>query len=160
MPHSADHSYRSPDSERPAVALPIGTESRPHDPYAAFRFGDFSLFTVGNLLSTNGTLMLLTHIFSALTSLSLALVSWKHLSIPQIAPLRVGNRALAAVAGVFERHHPMFHFDDASVPLIYLLLFVGASARTFSWAARSSFFPTLVPRDAFANAVTWNNSVF
>src|SRR5207245_5459770 len=55
---------------------------------------------------------------------------------------------------------PMFHFDDASVPLIYLLLFIGASARTFSWAARSSFFPTLVPRDAFANAVTWNNSVF
>src|SRR5207253_1613554 len=54
----------------------------------------------------------------------------------------------------------MFHFDDASVPLIYLLLFIGASARTFSWAARSSFFPTLVPRDAFANAVTWNNSVF
>src|SRR4029077_19100408 len=33
-------------------------------------------------------------------------------------------------------------------------------ARTFSWAARSSFFPTLVPRDAFSNAVTWNNSVF
>src|SRR5262249_60895192 len=54
----------------------------------------------------------------------------------------------------------MFHFDDASVPLIYVLLFIGASARTFSWAARSSFFPTLVPRDAFANAVTWNNSVF
>ena len=54
----------------------------------------------------------------------------------------------------------MFHFDDASVPLIYLLLFIGASARTFSWAARSSFFPTLVPRDAFANAVTWNNSIF
>ena len=54
----------------------------------------------------------------------------------------------------------MFHFDDPSVPLIYLLLFIGASARTFSWAARSSFFPTLVPRDAFANAVTWNNSIF
>jgi len=73
-------------------------------------------------------------------SLALALVSWKHLSIPQIAPLREGNRALAAVAAIFERHHPMFHFDDASVPLIYLLLFIGASARTFSWAARSSFF--------------------
>src|SRR6201988_2980497 len=54
----------------------------------------------------------------------------------------------------------MFHFDDASVPLVYLLLFIGASARTFSWAARSSFFPTLIPRDAFSNAVTWNNSVF
>jgi len=53
-----------------------------------------------------------------------------------------------------------FHFDDASIPLIYLLLFLRASAATFSWAARSSFFPTLVDRDAFANAVTWNNSVF
>src|SRR6476469_10093863 len=93
-------------------------------------------------------------------SLALALVSWKHLSIPQIAPLREGNHALAAIAAIFERHHQMFHFDDPSVPLIYLLLFIGASARTFSWAARSSFFPTLVPRDAFANAVTWNNSIF
>src|SRR5947207_398590 len=203
-------SYRSPDPQRPAVPLPIEREPRAHDPYAAFRFGDFSLFTVGNLLSITGRLMLavaveweiyaLTHsatalglvglaiavpvvtlslpaghladrisrkriilvtqIFSALTSLALALVSWKHLSIPQIAPLRVGNRALAAVAAVFERHHPTFHFDDASVPLIYLLLFIGASARTFSWTARSSFFPTLVPRDVFANAVTWNSSIF
>src|SRR5438034_5161172 len=210
MPHSADHSYRSPDSERPAVPLPIGTESRPHDPYAAFRFGDFALFTAGNLLSITGRLMLavaveweiyarthsatalglvglaiavpvvtlslpaghladrvsrkhiilVTQVFSAVTSVALALVSWKHLAIPNIAPLRDGNRVLATVASVFERHHPVFHFDDASVPLIYLLLFIGASARRFSWAARSSFFPTLVPRDAFANAVTWNNSVF
>src|SRR5712675_670360 len=203
-------SYRSPESQRPAVPLPIERERRLHDPYAAFRFGDFALFTAGNLLSITGRLMLavaveweiyarthsatalglvglaiavpvvtlslpaghladrfsrkriilVSQVFSAVTSLALALVSWKHLSIPQIAPLREGNRTLAAVAGVFERHHPMFHFDDASVPLIYLLLFIGASARTFSWAARSSFFPTLVPRDAFANAVTWNNSVF
>jgi len=211
MPHSFDSSsYRSPDPQRPAVPLPIEREPRGHDPYAAFRFGDFSLFTAGNLLSITGRLMLavaveweiyarthsatalglvglaiavpvvtlslpaghladrvsrkhiilVTQVFSAVTSLALALVSWKHLSIPQFALLREGNHALAAVAAVFEQHRPMFHFDDASVPLIYLLLFIGASARTFSWAARSSFFPTLVPRDAFANAVTWNNSVF
>ena len=203
-------SYRSPDPQRPAVPLPVEAEPRTHDPYAAFRFGDFALFTAGNLLSITGRLMLAvaveweiyarTHsatalglvglaiavpvvslslpaghladrfsrkriilwsqVLSAITSLALALVSWKHLSIPLIAPLRQGNRALATVAAVFERHHPMYHFDDASVPLIYLILFIGASARTFSWTARSSFFPTLVPRDAFANAVTWNNSVF
>src|SRR6201997_5164860 len=211
MPQPIDpSSYRSPDPQRPAVPLPIETEPRTHDPYAAFRFGDFALFTAGNLLSITGRLMLavaveweiyarthsatalglvglaiafpvvtlslpaghladrvsrkriilVTQIFSALTSLALALVSWKHLLIPPIAPLREGNRALAAVAAIFEQHHPLFHFDDASVPLIYLLLFIGASARTFSWAARSSFFPTLVPRDAFANAVTWNSTVF
>src|SRR5919109_624459 len=211
MPRSIDtRSFESPEGERPAVTPPVQLERRPHDPYAAFRFADFTRFTAGNLLSITGRLMLavavewelyarthsatalglvglviavpvvtlslpaghladrvsrkhiilVSQIFSAFTSLLLALVSLKHLSIPQIAALREGNHALAAVAAIFERHHPMFHFDDASVPLIYLLLFIGASARTFSWAARSSFFPTLVSRDAFANAVTWNNSVF
>ena len=204
-------SYQSPEGQRPAaVTPPIELERRAHDPYAAFRFGGFSLFTAGNLLSITGRLMLAvavewelyarTHsatalglvglaiavpvvtlslpaghladrfsrrriilvaqIFSALASAALALVSWRHLSIPPIAPLRAGNHALAAIATIFERHRPTFHFDDASIPLIYLLLFIGGAARTFSWAARSSFFPTLVSRDAFANAVTWNNSVF
>src|SRR2546421_9568073 len=211
MPHSIDPgSYRSPDPQRPTVPLPVELEPRAHDPYAAFRFGDFSLFTAGNLLSITGRLMLavavewelyarthsatalglvglviavpvvtlslpaghladrfsrkriilISQIFSALASIGLALVSWRHLSIPEFAVLRGSNHALAAIAAVFERHHPAFHFDDASIPLIYLLLFIGAVARTFSWAARSSFFPTLVPRDTFANAVTWNNSVF
>src|ERR1700693_2647178 len=211
MPRSIDpRSYESPEGERPAVTPPIGLERRPHDPYAAFRFGGFSLFTAGNLLSITVRLMLavavewelyarthsatalglvglvivvpvvtlslpaghladrfsrkhiilVSQVFSALTSLALALVFLKYLAIPPLAPLRAGNRALGSVAAIFERHHPVFHFDDASIPLIYLLLFLGAIARTFSWAARSSFFPTLVPRDAFANAVTWNNSVF
>jgi MFS family permease len=203
-------SYQSPEGERPAVPTPVELERRAHDPYAAFRFADFSLFTAGNLLSITGRLMLavavewevyarthsatalglvglviavpvvtlslpaghladrysrkriilVSQIFSLLTSLALALVSWKHLAIPTIPSLRESNRVLASIAGIFERHHPIFHFDDASIPLIYLLLFLGAVARTFSWAARSSFFPTLISRDAFANAVTWNNSIF
>src|SRR5438094_927882 len=197
MPQRVDpSSYQSPEGERPAIPTPIDLERPAHDPYAAFRFGDFSLFTVGNLLSITGRLMLavaveweiyarthsatalglvglaiavpvvtlslpaghladrisrkhiilVTQIFSALTSLALALVSLKHLSIPQIAPLRAGNRALAAVAAVFERHHPTFHFDDASVPLIYLLLFIGASLRPFSWTASRPLLPTQVAR--------------
>src|SRR5437773_10131512 len=160
MPEPIDpSSFRAPDPQRPAVPLPIEREPRAHDPYAAFRFGDFALFTVGNLLSITGRLMLavaveweiyarthsatalglvglaiavpvvtlslpaghladrfsrkhiilVSQIFSAVTSLALALVSWKHLSIPQMTPLREGNHALAAIAGVFERHHPMFH---------------------------------------------------
>src|SRR6266487_3292057 len=162
MPHSIDPtSYRSPDPQRPAVPLPIQREPRPHDPYAAFRFGDFSLFTAGNLLSITGRLMLAvaveweiyarTHsatalglvglviavpvvtlslpaghladrfsrrriilvaqIFSALASAALAIVSWRHHLIPSIPLLRGGNRALAGIAAIFERHHPAFHFD-------------------------------------------------
>jgi MFS family permease len=105
-------------------------------------------------------IILVSQIISAAMSALLAIVSWQHLAIPQLSILQACNRGLSAIAGIFEQHQRTFHFDDASIPLIYLLLFLGAIARTFSWAARSSFFPTLVPRDAFSNAVTWNSSVF
>jgi MFS family permease len=105
-------------------------------------------------------IILVAQIFSSVTSAILAFVSWQHLAIPDMPILHSCNHALGSIASIFERHQRDFHFDDASVPLIYLLLFLGAIARTFSWAARSSFFPTLVPRDAFSNAVTWNNSIF
>src|SRR5205085_8671079 len=104
--------------------------------------------------------IMFAQIFSAIASAALALVSWKHLDVPPWPVLQHGNNLLRAFAGIFERHQSGFHFDDYSVPLIYLLLFIAGTARTFAWAARSSFFPTLVPRDAFANAVTWNSSVF
>jgi len=213
MPQETDvppNRYDSPRGQRAAIAPPGRPEARPHDPYAAFRFGGFSLFTLGNLLSIMGRQMLavaveweiyarthsatalglvglviavpvvalslpaghladrfsrkriilVSQIFSALASVALALVSWKHLAIPQMSILRQGNGILRGIATIFERHHPAFHFDDASIPVIYLLLFIYGTARTFGWAARSSFFPTLVSRDTFTNAVTWNNSVF
>ncbi|MDQ6860890.1 MAG: MFS transporter, partial [Verrucomicrobiota bacterium] len=104
-------------------------------------------------------IILISQAISAICSLGLALISWQHLAIPSWRIIRGGNSALTAVAHVFERH-ATYHFDDLSVPIIYLLLLVAASGRTFGWAARSAYFPTLVPRDIFANAVTWNSSMF
>ncbi|MGZ5002239.1 MAG: MFS transporter [Chthoniobacterales bacterium] len=104
-------------------------------------------------------IILLSQALSAICSLGLALISWQHLAIPRLGVLEWGNRWLTSIAGVFERT-PTYHFDDSSVPLIYLLLLVAACGRTFGWAARSSYFPTLVSRDIFANAITWNSSVF
>ena len=96
---------------------------------------------------------------SALCSVCLALVSWNHLAIPRWPILLSANGCLRAIATVFERH-PTFHFDDLSLPLIFLLMLISSTVRTFGWAARSSFFPTLVSRETFANAVTWNSSMF
>src|SRR5947208_7207461 len=139
-------SYEPPEDERPVVTPPVELKRRPHDPYAAFRFGGFALFTAGNLLSITGRLMLavavewelyarthsatalglvglviavpevalslpaghladrvsrkhiilVSQIFSAITSLAIGIVSWKHLAIPQLAPLRASNNALTA----------------------------------------------------------------
>jgi MFS family permease len=104
-------------------------------------------------------IVLVSQALSAVCSLALAFVSLNHLAIPDWAVLRGGNRFLYSIASVFERH-TYFHFDDLSIPLIYLILLISATGRTFGWAARSSYFPQLVPRDVFANAVTWNSSVF
>src|SRR4051794_5229186 len=69
-------------------------------------------------------MILVTQVFSAFASLALACVSWKHLAIPAVWPIPQMNHLLSSVAAVFEKHHPAFHFDDPSVPLIYLLLFI------------------------------------
>jgi MFS family permease len=127
-------------------AIPIVTLSLPAG-HLADRFSRKRIIQIGQVLS-------------AIISAALALVSWKHLSIPALPILRHANDGLMAIASIFERHNRAFHFDDASVPIIFVLLFMGASVRTFNWAARTSFFPTLVSRDAFSNAVTWNSSVF
>jgi MFS family permease len=105
-------------------------------------------------------IIIVSQLCSAITSAVLAIVSLRHLAVPAWPALAWANHWLTSIAAVFERHDSTFHFDDFSIPLIYALLFIGGIARTFAWAARSSFFPTLVPRDAFANAVTWNNSAF
>ena len=105
------------------------------------------------------SIILWTQVSSALCSICLALISWQHLRIPRLTILLQANDLLRAIATVFERH-PAFHFDDLSLPLLYLIMLLSASVRTFGWAARSSFFPTLVPRETFANAVTWNSSIF
>ena len=105
------------------------------------------------------SIILWTQAASALCSICLALISWKHLDIPRMAILLQANDFLRSIATVFERH-PAFHFDDLSLPLLFLVMLLSASVRTFAWAARSSFFPTLVPMENFANAVTWNSSMF
>ncbi|MEP6810987.1 MAG: MFS transporter [Chthoniobacterales bacterium] len=104
-------------------------------------------------------IILCTQAVSAVCSVALAVISWNHLAIPGWRILRMGNGWLEAVARMFERH-ASYQFADFSLPLIYAVLLVSATCRTFGWAARAAFFPKLVPREIFSNAVTWNSSLF
>ena len=47
-----------------------------------------------------------------------------------------------------------------SVALMYVFLFATGTARAFWLPARASFLPRLVPRETFANAVSWNSTSF
>src|SRR4051812_617185 len=76
-------------------------------------------------------IVLVTQALSAVCSLALAFVSLNHLAIPGWPILHAGNRCLYSIASVFERHTTYFHFDDLSIPLIYLILLISATGRTF-----------------------------
>src|ERR1700676_548064 len=60
-------------------------------------------------------IILVSQIFSSVSSVLLAFVSWQHLAIPNMPILHSCNHGLAAIAGVFEHHQASFHFDDASI---------------------------------------------
>src|SRR3954447_689472 len=57
-------------------------------------------------------IILVSQIFSSITSAILALVSWQHLAIPNSSILRACNSGLISIANVFEKHQTGFHFDD------------------------------------------------
>src|SRR5436190_1969884 len=67
-------------------------------------------------------IVLVTQALSAICSVALAFVSWQHLAIPNWPLLQRGNHFLFGIASIFERHTTYFHFDDLSIPLIYLIL--------------------------------------
>ena len=59
---------------------------------------------------------------------------------PFLRSPRCGKESRAGgVATIFERHHPAFHFDDASIPLIYLLLLSGNGAHIQLGGAQLAF---------------------
>jgi hypothetical protein len=86
------------------------------------------------------SIILLSQAASASCSVCLALISWNHLAIPRVPLLLRGNDLLRSIATVFERH-AAFHFDDLSLPLIYLVMLISASVRSRSRpdCCRSSF---------------------
>lgn len=93
-----------------------------------------------------------------LSGLSLAVASYFHDRIPAVLPLRTVNELLAKLAwGLGERHA---RFEDAYVPLMYVLIFVNGVVRSFNQPAKSAFLPQIVPAPIFSNAVAWNSSVF
>ena len=92
---------------------------------------------------------------------ALAALAFCAAAVPDLAPLRAANDALAALAGLFERDAggPV-RFDTPALPLVYLLLLANACVRIAIWPARSSIVPLLVPAPLLGNAVTWSTSTF
>ena len=70
------------------------------------------------------------------------------LNIISLAAMTLTSLSLAVIS-----------YRAGSVNLMYLILFLDASAVMLGRPARSALIPQLVPREAFPNAVTWNTSL-
>src|ERR1700690_868841 len=147
-----------------------------HDPYAALRVSGFRWYLCGWVLSVIGQ------------QLQSVAVGWEvfqrthnglwlgWVGLAQAAPLLilalpaghladVGNRKLivaltqlasalcAAGLALVVRHH-------GSIASIYALLTAGATALALGGPARSALLPRIVSSDKFANAVSWDSSLF
>ena len=146
-----------------------------HDPYAAMRYPDYRYYIIGWLVALMGTRIQTVAIgwemyqrtgqalSLGLVGLSLAIptmllaipagyladrYSRRNLVILSLVGMTFTSTALAALS-----------FFQGPITVMYLLLFLDASAVMLGRPARVSLVPRLVPGHVFPNAVTWNTSL-
>jgi len=148
----------------------------PHDPYSAIRLPEFRWYLGGSMLSQLGiqaqSTVLGWEIYNRTRSnMALAMVGLVQV-VPVVALFlpagtvadRCNRRGVLAVAlgGVALCSLVLAFNSHRAGPLwvTYAALAALGTARAFLQPAKSSFLPQIVPRGAFANAVTWNSGVF
>ena len=146
-----------------------------HDPYAAFRVQGYRRYVIGWLLSIAGgqvqSLAVGWEIYQRTgKALALGLVG-----LVQAVPVMALALPAGYIADAFDRRRVVtfsllgtivsslglaaLSFFRGPVSLMYALLLLDALVSALSRPARSSLVPQIVPRETFANAVTWNISL-
>lgn len=156
----------------------------PHDPYAALRFRDYRLFSIGWLFATVGFQMQSATIgweiyewtgsamkmglaggIQALPLILLALPAghvadkYDRRLITIIGAFTAAICSIALAILSFAKFHGMVPTGSAVI-IMYWIIFAGGIFSTFSRPARSALLPQLVPARAFPNAVTWSATIF
>jgi MFS family permease len=184
--------YEAPDPERPATSAPTEGELERespavhaldrspapagHDPYAALKFPNFILFSVGWMISVIGHQMQSTalgwEIFDR-TGSKLALGWVAGIQVIPVMALALPGGMLAdtfdrrriialsgGLAAVCSLALAALSYREGSIPWMFVMLFLSSAALTIGRPARSSLMPLIVPSWAFSNAVTWNSTIF
>jgi MFS family permease len=148
----------------------------PPDHYAVFRLRDFRLYLTGRLFAVVGQQMLTVAVGWELyqrthSALALGLVGLAEMIAMLCCTLPAGHLAdnlnrkriiLGAllVSSCASLGLALISWQRGPVPCIYACLFTAAAARTFLWPASAAFLTSLVPRELFPRAVTWNSGTF
>jgi MFS family permease len=146
-----------------------------HDPYAAFRISDYRIYVIGWLVALMGTRIQTVAISWEMyqrtgQALSLGLVGLT-LAVPtMLFALPAGYLAdrferrklvMLSLAGMALTSLGLGYLSyvQGSTTLMYMMLFLDATAIVLGRPARTAMLPQIVPREVFPNAVTWNTTL-
>ncbi|MGH7177537.1 MAG: MFS transporter [Tepidisphaeraceae bacterium] len=181
--------YEPPDNERAASASPTEPQLEAelhvagrggHDPYLALRNRNYGVFAMAFLMSVIGGQMQTVAVGWEIYSRTGSALSLGWVGLALALPVFLLALPAGHVADTHSRRRIMmgthvvsvlcalglawlsFNWPHSrhSLYVMYALLFVGNAGATFGRPARSAYMPQIVPIGAFANAVTWNSSIF
>lgn len=148
----------------------------PTDNYAVFRIRDFRLYLTGRLFAVLGAQMLTVAVGWELYERTNSALALGIVGLVEMVAMLCGTLPAGHLADNFNRKRiiltalaisscaslglAVISWEHAPVGWIYACLFTSAAARTFLWPASSAFLTSLVPRELFPRAVTWNSGVF
>lgn len=177
-----DPSADPADVERPASAA--GAEvietaeaaAARHDPYAALRYPSYVLLTVGWFVAVIGHAIQATAIGWEIFERTGSKLQLGYIAGIEAIPLLVLALPAGHLADTFDRRRiiliaqsvaamcsftlAMLSYREGSIPWMYAVIVLSATALVLGRPARGTLLPLVVPPAVFANAVTWNSSIF
>src|SRR5215218_10015102 len=176
-PASAEPTEGQLEREAPSVAvLDYSPPAERHDPYAALRYVNYLLFSLGWLVSVVGHHMVSTALGWEVYDRTGSKLALGWVAGIQVIPLFALALPAGRWADVFDRRRiiaissvgaaacslglALLSYRTGSVPWMYAILGLNAAFLVIGRPARSSLLPLVVPPSVFANAVTWNSSFF
>ncbi|MCC5603315.1 MFS transporter [Nostoc favosum] len=163
-------------SSRKQNSNPHNSEVAQHDPFAAFKFRDYRLFTIGRLVLFVGSQMQTVAIGWELYERTNSAIALGGVGLAQVLPMIILTLIAGDVADRRERKVTMLlsvmllalcslalgvlSYTQGAIFLIYACLVLTGVARAFLKPASDALMWQLIPVSAFTNAATWNSSSF
>ncbi|MBN3922236.1 MFS transporter [Nostoc sp. NMS4] len=163
-------------SSRKQNSKPHNFEVAQHDPFAAFKFRDYRLFTIGRLVLFVGSQMQTVAIGWELYERTNSAIALGGVGLAQVLPMIALTLITGHVADRRDRKLTMLlsvmllalcslalgvlSYTQGAIFLIYACLVLTGVARAFLKPASDALMWQLIPVSAFTNAATWNSSSF
>lgn len=163
-------------SSRKQNSKPHNFEVAQHDPFAAFKFRDYRLFTIGRLVLFVGSQMQTVAIGWELYERTNSAIALGGVGLAQVLPMIILTLIAGDVADRRDRKVTMLlsvmllalcslalgvlSYTQGAIFLIYACLVFTGVARAFLKPASDALMWQLIPVSAFTNAATWNSSSF